>query len=349
MKTDELDYHLPENLIAQVPAEPRDSSKLLVCPRHDGPFSTNVFSDLPGLLNPGDILVTNSARVMPARLFGYKLPTGARIEVFLLEKLFTPGSNPRYKALLKRRRRLSDGDTILFPESSLKATVVNYAGDNDEIGNDIVELSGVDDIEKEIENIGTVPLPPYIKKYRGDTERYQTVFARISGSVAAPTASLHFTPDLLKRLEQRGIQRVEAHLRVGWGTFSPVRSDILENHNLHEESGEITSDIAGKINSARKSGGRIIAVGTTMTRLLESAADNSGVIHPFSSPTSLFITPGYKFKAVDILLTNFHLPKTSLLALVSAFMGTARTLDSYNFAVNENYRFYSFGDAMLII
>jgi len=351
MRTDELDYILPEHLIAQEPAEPRDSSKLLVCPRTSGPFVTHIFSELPDLLNPGDVLVTNAARVMPARLFGYRYPTGARIEVFLLEKLYSPDpkSPPKYKALLRRRKRLSEGDIVLFPESNLAAKVIFYAGDKDEIGNDIVELSGVDDVECEIEKVGTVPLPPYIKSYRGDAERYQTVFSKISGSVAAPTASLHFTPELLKKLEDKGIQKIEAHLRVGWGTFSPIRVDNLDEHKLHEETGELTPDAADKINTARKNGGRVIAVGTTMTRLLESASNDDGGILPYNGPTSLYITPGYKFKAVDIMLTNFHLPKTSLLALVSSFMGLDRTLNAYKQAVNEEYRFYSFGDAMLII
>jgi len=351
MKTDELNYSLPEELIAQEPLDPRDSSRLLLCRRDGSPFVTHIFKDLPDLLSHGDILITNAARVMPARLFGYKFPTGARIEVFLLEKLISPDLNngSRYKALLRRRRRLGEGDVILFPESNLIATVIEYAGDDSEIGEDVVELSGSDDIEGEIEKIGSVPLPPYIKDYRGDSERYQTIFSRITGSVAAPTASLHFTPELLKRLDEHGIARVEAHLRVGWGTFSPVRTENLEDHRLHEESGEITSDSADKINDARKNGGRAIAVGTTMTRLLETASDENGIIHPFAGPTSLYITPGYQFHEVDGLITNFHLPRTSLLALVAAFMGVERTLDAYEFAVTERYRFYSFGDAMLIL
>jgi len=351
MKTDELIYFLPEELIAQEPLEPRDLSKLLLCRRDGSPFISHIFSDLPGLLNPKDILVTNTARVMPARLFGYKFPTGARIEVFLLEKLIVPDfkNGSRYKTLLRRRRRLNKGDVILFPESDLVASVIEYAGDESEIGEDVVELSGADDIEGEIEKIGSVPLPPYIKDYRGDSERYQTIFSRITGSVAAPTASLHFTPELLKRLNKRGIARVEAHLRVGWGTFSPVRTENLEDHRLHEESGEITSDSANKINDARKNGGRAIAVGTTMTRLLETASDENGTVHPFAGPTSLYITPGYHFRAVDGLITNFHLPKTSLLALVAAFTGIERTMEAYEFAVRERYRFYSFGDAMLIL
>ncbi len=351
MRTDTLDYELPEELIAQAPADPRDSSRLLVCNRESGSLEIRHFRDLPDLLNPGDAIVTNSARVMRARLFGYKYPTGARIEVFLLEKMpdESPDGNPRFKALLKRRRRLTTGDVILFPESKLKAKIVESGRDDPEIGEDLVELYGAPDPEVEIERIGNVPLPPYIKEYTGDTEKYQTVFAKISGSVAAPTASLHFTPEILKRMDETEIHRVEAHLRVGWGTFSPIRAEEIEDHNLHEESGTLSADAADRINGIRKAGGRIVAVGTTMTRLLETACDNDGILHAFDGPTGLFITPGYRFRAVDILLTNFHLPRTSLLALVGAFYGVESTLEAYEFAVSERFRFYSFGDAMLII
>jgi S-adenosylmethionine:tRNA ribosyltransferase-isomerase len=346
MRTDELDYELPEELIAQEPVEPRDSSRLLVCRRDGDSLSENLFRDLPDLLEPGDVLVTNQARVMPARLFGYKYPSGARIEVFLLEQLPACSSgNPRYKALLKRRRRLEPGDSVVFPESALTATIIES---NDEIGEDIVELGGIEDIQGEIEKIGDIPLPPYIKKYRGDSEKYQTVFAKITGSVAAPTAGLHFTPELLDKLKGKGIERVEGHLRVGWGTFSPIRAENIEDHNLHAEVGELSQDAADRLNEIRSKGGRIIAVGTTMTRLLETSVDENGIFHAFQGPTDLYITPGYEFKAVDVLLTNFHLPKTSLLALVSAFLGTETTLAAYQYAVERNFRFYSFGDAMLI-
>jgi len=347
MRTDCLDYPLPQELIAQSPAVPRDSSRLLVCSRASDSFSMRLFRDLPDLLEPGDILVTNSARVMPARLFGYKYPTGAHIEILLLERLpmRSPDENPRFRALLRRRRRLEPGDIVLFPESMLRAKVVESRED---VGEDIVELGGVEDVDGEIDRIGRIPLPPYIKDYRGDIERYQTVYAKVSGSVAAPTAGLHFTPEVLRRLEERGIRRVEGHLRVGWGTFSPIRAENLEGHVLHEEVGELTDESAAKINEARRAGGRIVAVGTTMTRLLETAVDEDGVLHPFSGPTALYITPGFRFRAVDVLLTNFHLPRTSLLALVAAFLGVERTLAAYDFAIRERFRFYSFGDAMLI-
>ncbi len=346
MRTDELDYELPEVLIAQEPVEPRDSSRLLVCSRDADSLSEKLFRDLPDLLEPGDVLVTNQARVMPARLFGYKYPSGARIEVFLLEQLpaCSPGK-PRYKALLRRRRRLEPGDSIVFPESALTATVIES---HDAIGEDIVELGGVKDVQGEIEKIGDIPLPPYIKEYRGDVEKYQTVFARITGSVAAPTAGLHFTEELLNDLKNIGIETVHGHLRVGWGTFSPIRTENIEDHNLHAEVGELTQDAADRLNEIRSKGGRIVAVGTTMTRLLETSVDKNGKFHSFQGPTDLYITPGYQFKAVDVLLTNFHLPKTSLLALVSAFLGTKVTLAAYRFAVERKFRFYSFGDAMLI-
>lgn len=347
MRTDALDYSLPEDLIAQEPVSPRDESKLLFCPRHEGPHEIHVFRELPGLLNPGDAIVTNSARVMPARLFGYKYPTGARIEVFLLERLTDDSSpNPRFKALLRRRRRLGKGDRVLFPESGMVGTVVTS---DEEVGEDIVELSGVEDVEAEIERIGRIPLPPYVKHYDGDVGKYQTVFARISGSVAAPTAGLHFTPRVLKALEEQGIHRIEGYLRVGWGTFSPIRTERLEDHDLHAEFGVLGDDAASELNEIRKRGGRIIAVGTTMTRLLETAVDDSGVLHQFSGSTAKYITPGYEFRAIDGLLTNFHLPRTSLLALVAAFTGVERILDAYRFAVENRFRFYSFGDAMLIL
>jgi S-adenosylmethionine:tRNA ribosyltransferase-isomerase len=351
MRTEELDYYLPEDLIAQEPVDPRDSSRLLVCNKSTGELVPRFFRDLPDLLKPGDLLVTNQARVMPARLVGYKFPSGARIEILLLEKIPDKASvdKVRFKALLNRRRRLDVGDTILFPESTMSARIVEA---DEELGEDIIEVGfndGTRAIESEIDRIGSVPLPPYIKSYSGDSERYQTIFAKVTGSVAAPTASLHFTDDVLKRLEERGIGRVECHLRVGWGTFSPIRSDNLEDHSLHEELGEISEDVCRKINETRKNGGQIVAVGTTVTRLLETASDENGLLHEFAGPTSLFITPGYRFKAVDVLITNFHLPKTSLLALVAAFMGTDMALEAYNFAIENKFRFYSFGDAMLIL
>ena len=357
MRTDSLDYNLPEKLIAQAPAVPRDSSRLLLCPRSEGAFLVHVFRNLPDLLRPGDLLVTNAARVMPARLLGYKHPSGARIEILLLERL--PNLHPsgaRFKALLKRKRRLEVGNRVLLPESRMYAEVTEseeagceHFPSPEAPGTSVVELAGVDDIEDEIDRIGRIPLPPYIKRYSGDLGLYQTVFARVPGSVAAPTAGLHFTPDLLKRLENREIDRVEVHLRVGWGTFSPIRSELLEDHELHAENGELPEETADRINARRKAGGRIVAVGTTVTRLLETASDPDGLVRPFKGKTDLYITPGYEFKAVDVLLTNFHLPRTSLLALVAAFMGVERTLAAYDLAIRQRFRFYSFGDAMLIL
>jgi S-adenosylmethionine:tRNA ribosyltransferase-isomerase len=348
MRTDELHYDLPDELIAQAPADPRDSSRLLVVKRDGSPFETRIFRELPEFLNPGDILVTNAARVMSARLYGYKYPSGARMEILLLERLRDKSSNsaPWFKSLLRRRRRMELGDQILFPESKLVATIV---GNSPGMGEDIVELSGVDDVESEIDRIGHIPLPPYIDSYTGDLSKYQTVYARVPGSVAAPTAGLHFTPELMKTLEDKGIGCAEIHLQVGWGTFSPIRSETIEEHKLHSEAGEVTSEAADKINAARANGGRVVAVGTTVTRLLETSSDTGGMVHPFNGSTNLYITPGYVFKAVDVLITNFHLPNTSLLALVASFAGTERTIEAYNFAAREKFRFYSFGDAMLIL
>ena len=267
--------------------------------------------------------------------------------MLLLERLpnLSTHGNPMFKVLLRGRRRLRDGHQVFFPESRLVVSIVKCNVENGEI---IASLSGVPDVDSEIERIGHIPLPPYIKNYSGDLSRYQTIFARIPGSVAAPTAGLHFTPKVFARLLERGIDRAEIHLRVGWGTFSPIRTDKIEEHKLHAEEGTIDKETADKINATRAGGGRIIAVGTTVTRLLETATDDSGIVYPFDGPTNLFITPGYRFKAVDILITNFHLPKTSLLALVASFAGTERILEAYRFAVAERFRFYSFGDAMIV-
>ncbi|HEX9745434.1 MAG TPA: tRNA preQ1(34) S-adenosylmethionine ribosyltransferase-isomerase QueA [bacterium] len=342
MKTELLDYQLPDDRIGQTPAEPRDSSKLLHVRKNSDDFTDLIFRDLPSLLKPGDILVTNNAKVMHARLYGYKHPSGARIEVFLLEHL--PGSN-RYKALLRRKRRLEPGDEVLFPESDLRCEVVEVA---DGLGDDVVEFSGVDDVFGEIERTGNIPLPVYITEYNGDMERYQTVYAKQEGSVAAPTAGLHFTPVLLMKINEMGVHRAEVHLRVGWGTFSPIRTEEMEDHKIHTESGEITAETADAINSARKNGGRVIAVGTTVTRMLESSVNYDGEIQPFSGPTDLYITPGFDFRAVDVLITNFHLPRSSLLALTMAFGGYAKIHAAYQHAITNGYRFYSFGDCMII-
>ncbi|HDS30861.1 MAG TPA: tRNA preQ1(34) S-adenosylmethionine ribosyltransferase-isomerase QueA, partial [Firmicutes bacterium] len=299
MRTDLLDYHLPAELIAQTPAEPRDSSKLLLCPRFSGDFSTRIFSELPDLLHPGDILVVNEAKVMPGRLFGYKFPSGAKIEALLLEEIAgeSDSHSVRFKALLKRQRRLEPGDTIHFPESRLVAEILESGGES---GENILEMRMGDDcsgVHDEIEKIGRLPLPPYITDYKGDLGRYQTVYAKVPGSVAAPTAGLHFTDEVFKRLESRGIEKTEVHLRVGWGTFSPIRSENLEEHSIHAEYGRVTPEAASKINECRKKGGRVVAVGTTVTRILETASDNHGKVHTFEGPTGLFITPGYRFKA----------------------------------------------------
>lgn len=348
MRTEELNYELPEELIAQTPAEPRDSSRLLVVKKSGEPFEARFFRDLPEFLKAGDVLVMNTAKVMPARLNGYKYPSGARIELLLLDRLPDEQNNNgiKFRGLIRRLRRLEPGDRILFPESRLVATFIMDSGDE---GEGIVEFSGVENIDLEIEKIGRIPLPPYIKDYKGDISRYQTIYARKSGSVAAPTAGLHFTQTVLDNLRAKGVETAEIHLKVGWGTFKPIRSETLEEHHLHEEEGEITLESVSKINKAKESGGRVVAVGTTVTRLLESASDESGKIRPFSGFTGLYITPGYRFKCIDALITNFHLPGTSLLALVAAFMGVERTLEAYKYAVNERFRFYSFGDAMLIL
>jgi len=332
-------YDLPEELIAQVPAEPRDSSRLLVYHKDKDVIEHKKFSDIIDYLNPTDVLVINNTKVLPARLFGKK-ETGAVIEVLLLKRI----DLCTWECLAKPGKRLKVGTKIVFSDE-LSAVALS----DTDFGGKVIkfEFDGV--FEDIISKIGLMPLPPYIKKQYKDPTRYQTVYNKVSGSSAAPTAGLHFTPELLEKIKQKGVQVVEVLLHVGLGTFRPVDEDNILNHKMHSEYIEMSKENADILNKAKSEGRRIIAVGTTSIRVLESSCDENGKIYPCKKETDIFIYPGYKFKFVDGVVTNFHLPESTLIMLVSAFLGYDETMKMYNIAVEEKYRFFSFGDATLLI
>jgi len=338
MKTDIFDYHLPAELIAQDPLPVRDASRLLVLDRASGQVSHRVFGDLPGLLRPGDCLVVNTTRVLPARLHGRKQTGGGAVELLLLESL----GGSRWKAMT-RGASLRPGARVCIADGLLESEVI----DGPTEGIATVELSAEGDVGRAIDEAGTVPLPPYITHELADPERYQTVYARRELSAAAPTAGLHFTSDLLDHIASLGVDVARLELAVGMDTFVPVREEEVEDHHIHQEWFSLDEECAATVNATRRRGGRIIAVGTTSVRVLETCAEESGVTAA-SGRTGLFIIPGYRFKAVDALVTNFHFPRSTLLMLVCAFAGTDRVLSAYAEAVRERYRFYSFGDAMLV-
>ena len=340
MKTSDFNYDLPEELIAQTPVYPRDSSRLLVYHRNENAIEHKVFHDVIDYLNPGDVLVVNQTRVIPARLYGAKEGTGGAIEFLLLRRL----NLTDWEVILKPGRKAKPGARFVFGEGELKAEVLSMAEDG---GRTVrFEYEGV--FEDVLDRLGQMPLPPYIHEKLEDKTRYQTVYAKIDGSAAAPTAGLHFTPELMARVQEKGIEVVPVLLHVGLGTFRPVKEEDVANHHMHSEYYEVTPEQAEKINAARARGGRIVCVGTTSVRTLETVADENGVVHPGSGFTQIFITPGVRLKAVDVLITNFHLPQSTLLMLVSALMGRENALAAYEEAVRERYRFFSFGDAMMI-
>lgn len=341
MRVEDFDYHLPPELIAQRPVEPRDASRLLVLHRNSGRLEHRRFYELPLYLKPGDVLVLNDTRVIPARLWGKKAKTGGQVEVFLLKPL----GGDCWEALVRPGRRVPPGTELIFGGGKLRAKVLKRTPQ----GGRLVEFEYEGKWEEVIERLGEVPLPPYIKEKLPDPERYQTVYASKPGSVAAPTAGLHFTPRLLKELEEKGIKIVYILLHVGLGTFRPVREEVVEKHKMHAEYFRVDEGAARTINEARRQGGRVIAVGTTVVRTLETVATPEGDIKPGEGLTELFIYPGYRFKAVEGLITNFHLPRSTLLMLVCAFAGREKILEAYQVAIKERYRFYSFGDAMLIL
>jgi len=343
MKVSDFDYELPKELIAKFPVEPRDSSRLMVLHRNTGEIEHRIFRDIVEYLKPGDVLVINDTKVIPARLFG-KLETGGKVELLLVRQ---PGLGI-WEVMAKPARKLKEGKRIYFDEE-LEAIVKGYGGE----GRRIVEfiLKSNKDFMEKLEEIGHIPLPPYIEREEKpeDREKYQTVFARKEGAVAAPTAGLHFTEELLQKLKDKGIIIKNITLHVGPGTFKPVKVENVEEHQMDYETYHVPEDTAAEINRAKEEGRRVIAVGTTVTRTLESAAEKDGKVKSGEGSTNLFIYPGYRFKVIDALITNFHLPRSTLLMLVSAFAGRERILNAYREAVKKGYRFYSYGDAMFIL
>jgi S-adenosylmethionine:tRNA ribosyltransferase-isomerase len=338
MRTESFDYPLPESQIAQSPVEPRDASRLLVLDRRTGEVQHRSFRDLPELLAPGDLLVLNDTRVLPARLVGAK-PTGGRAEALLLRDQ----GGDRWEAMVFPGRRLDVGARLLFGEGVLEAEVLSRAAG----GARVLQFSarGDDDVAALLHRLGEAPLPPYIHTPLADRERYQTVYARLEGSAAAPTAGLHFTPETFERLAERGVGIARVTLHVGLATFRPVKAELIVDHEMHEEWYEVPEETVAAVASAA---GRVVALGTTTVRALESAAIGPRQLQPGAGRTRLYITPGYRFQAVDALLTNFHMPRSSLLILVSAFAGMEPVRTAYQQALVGGYRFLSFGDAMLI-
>lgn len=341
MKRQDFYYELPEELIAQDPLEDRSSSRLLVLDRKSGAVSHHVFREITEYLREGDCLVINDTKVIPARLIGSKIRTEARIEVLLLKRK----ENNIWETLVKPGKKAKVGTKISFGDDLLVGEVIDIV----EEGNRLIQFSFEGIFEEILDQLGQMPLPPYITHQLQDKNRYQTVYAKHTGSAAAPTAGLHFTPELLKEIEERGIEIAKVTLHVGLGTFRPVKVDEITDHHMHSEFYQIDEEAAAKINKAKESGGRVICVGTTSCRTVESAADEGGRLEAKSGWTEIFIYPGYRFKTLDGLITNFHLPESTLIMLVSALAGRENVLSAYEEAVKERYRFFSFGDAMLVI
>lgn len=341
MKTSDFYYDLPENLIAQTPVEPRDSSRLMVLHKTSGKIEHKIFKDLTDYLEPGDCLVINDTRVIPARIYGVKEETGAVVEFLLLSQK----ENDVWECLCKPGKRAKTGTRFSFGEGKLLGEVV--AIDRDE-GNRFVKFSCDGNIYAVLDEIGSMPLPPYIKEKLEDKERYQTVYSKALGSAAAPTAGLHFTPDMLEEIRKKGVNIAEITLHVGLGTFRPVKVEDVTKHKMHTEHYIVPQEAADMIDRTKKNKGRVIAVGTTSCRTIESVAAKNGCICADEDDTSIFIYPGFEFKCMDALITNFHLPESTLIMLVSAFAGYDNIMNAYNTAVKEKYRFFSFGDAMFI-
>ena len=342
MKLEEFDFYLPEELIAQTPLLKRDTSKLLTINRKENTYEHKVFSDIIDYFNPGDTLVLNNTRVMPARLYGQKKDTGAAIEVLLLKNK----EHNMWECLVKPAKRIKVGSIVSFGDGIMEAECVKVLDD----GFRYFEFKYEGIFQERLDELGTMPLPPYIKERLTDKERYQTVYSKEVGSSAAPTAGLHFTNELLDKIKQKGVNIVYLTLHVGLGTFRPVSVENIEDHDMHSEYYTLDEKTANVINETKKNGRRVFSVGTTSTRTLETIArDNDGEIVPASGWTNIFIYPGFEFKCVHGLITNFHLPKSSLIMLVSAFYNREKVLELYKIAVENKYRFFSFGDAMIII
>ena len=342
MKTSDFFYDLPEELIAQTPLEPRDSSRLLHLNRQSGSLDDRHFYDIVEYLTPNDCLILNDSRVLPARIYGNRVPTGGGVEFLLLQD----HGNCRWEVLAGPGKKARPGDTIQFGDGLLVANVLEIL----EGGNRLVEFSFHGNFYEVLDRIGEMPLPPYITKKLKDRERYQTVYSNEPGSAAAPTAGLHFTPALLDRIRKKGVKIGFVTLHVGLGTFRPVKVDNILEHHMHSEHYMLPESTAKLINETKRNGGRVIAVGTTSCRTLESiGTDENGLVHAGEGFTDIFIYPGYSFKILDGLITNFHLPESTLIMLVSAFAGYDETMAAYYHAVKERYRFFSFGDAMVIL
>ena len=343
--TSDFHYDLPEELIAQTPADRRDGSRLMVLDRTKDEPEHHVFSEIIDFLRPEDILVVNSSKVIPARLLGVTKKTGSPMELLLL-KSHAPG---RWETLVRPGKRAKVGDVLLFGDGLLSVTVEEVLPDGNRIVSFDYDRSQFKTDYELLDRIGELPLPPYIRKKQKDLSRYQTVYAKEEGSAAAPTAGLHFTPELLDRIREKGVGYAEVTLHIGLGTFRPVKEARIADHLMHTEHFHIDESAAAEINRRRAAGGRVVAVGTTSCRVLESVADENGLVHATEGDTGIFIYPGYRFRAIDALITNFHLPESTLLMLVSALAGRERILKAYETAVRERYRFFSFGDAMLIL
>ncbi len=341
MKLEIFDYELPQELIAQTPLKQRDASRLMCVSRTTGEVENKHFADIKSMLKKGDCLVLNDTRVIPARLYGRREDSGTEVEFLLLKRL----SQTQWESIVRPGRRLKEGHRVVFGDGRLKAEIAEVKDDGDRIVT--FEYDGV--FETILDELGEMPLPHYITEKLEDKERYQTVYAKNEGSAAAPTAGLHFTDKLLEEIKEMGVNIAYLTLHVGLGTFRPVKTENVEDHEMHREYYTVSEEAAELINKTKAQGGRVIAVGTTSCRSLESAADRKGHIVPGSSSTNIFIYPGYEFKIPDAIITNFHLPKSTLIMLVSAFAGYETTMKAYKQAVEEKYRFFSFGDAMLII
>ena len=341
MKTSDFYYDLPKELIAQDPLEDRSSSRLLVLHRKSGRVEHRVFTDIVEYLKPGDCLVRNNTKVIPARLYGTRVDTGATIELLLLKRM----ENDVWETLVKPGKKARQGAVISFGDGILTGEIIDAKED----GNRLIQFRYEGIFEEILDQLGQMPLPPYITHTLKDKNRYQTVYAKYEGSAAAPTAGLHFTEELFRKLEEKGVLVANVTLHVGLGTFRPVKVDDVSKHHMHTEFYQVTKEEADKINKAKQAGGRIVCVGTTSCRTIESAADENGVLKPGQGDTDIFIYPGYSFKMMDVLITNFHLPESTLLMLVSALAGKEQVMRVYEEAVRERYRFFSFGDAMIIL
>ena len=340
MNVSEFDYDLPEEYIAQHPNQKRDESKLLVLNKHEQSIEHKIFKDVIDYLQPGDCLVINNTKVLPARLYGIKEKTGANVEFLLLKRI----ENDKWEVIVRPGRKLQIGARVNFGNGLLQAEIMDVLPN----GNRVVEFSYKGIFNEILDQIGLMPLPPYIKESLKEKDRYQTVYAEHEGSAAAPTAGLHFTKDLLEHLKQKGVKIANVTLHVGIGTFRPVKVEKVEEHEMHSEHFYIKQEDVEKINSTKKERKRVIAVGTTSCRVLESIADEKGYVKECEKDTNIFIYPGYKFKCIDGLITNFHLPKSTLIMLVSAFAGKDYIMNAYEEAKNNEYKFFSFGDAMFI-